>query len=485
MKGADGSVNIGAGVYNATTKSCTRINPGGKGSTHTNNRAELIALHAALTAYPADQDLTIYTDSLCSIQNIKKMMDKPDMMRESNHKAVVEQLVQTLAQRAMAGGHTYLQKVRSHTGIYGNDEADRLAKEATDPQMPIDTHVTHGEIAHEGMAWPSIKEATQGEGPACGAPPPAYQWRQAANLTADIKNKAPPSYKMGYANTDGTYATIWKRALPQLHKPSSSRYWHDPNTTWSQRINILKLRWGKFWNKKLAHRYRMSYARDPHPAHDANCPICNKGMDGAGHILAGCQDNHMKGFYINRHNRAVCLIQKAISKAAQGNNYMVMDAGKQDELPETVSMQRMPDTLRPPHILQVDWHKFRPDLVMITGMLADEIPTHGMKLHMEMVEVGYCSDTNHETKIQEKQEQHKQLLTILREAGHTVRYHPITLGTTGTIRVEALTTLQQLGLTLPHALKTMNKLHQNAISSATDIIRARRIREWQGPTDPP
>ncbi len=40
---------------------------------------------------------------------------------------------------------TYLKKVRSQISIHGNDKADRLAKEATDPKTPIDTHVTHGE----------------------------------------------------------------------------------------------------------------------------------------------------------------------------------------------------------------------------------------------------------------------------------------------------------------------------------------------------
>ncbi len=55
-------------------------------------------------------------------------------------------------------GHTCLNKARTHTGIHGNDKADRLDKEATDPKMPIDTHVTHAEIAHENMAWPSIRE---------------------------------------------------------------------------------------------------------------------------------------------------------------------------------------------------------------------------------------------------------------------------------------------------------------------------------------
>ena len=66
-----------------------------------------------------------------------------------------------------------------------------------------------------------------------------------------------------------------------------------------------------------------------------------------------------------------------------------------------------------------------------------------------------------------------------------MRYHTITLGTTGTIRKETLDTLQQVGLTLPHALKRMNKLHKNAIDSIQNIMRARRIREWQGPMDPP
>ncbi len=93
-----------------------------------------MALLVALQAYDKDADLTIYTDSLCSIQNIRQMLDRPHMMRESKHKALIEQIVQILAHRAVAGGHTYLKKVRTHTGIHGNDEADRLAKEATYPQ---------------------------------------------------------------------------------------------------------------------------------------------------------------------------------------------------------------------------------------------------------------------------------------------------------------------------------------------------------------
>ncbi len=110
------------------------------------------------------------------------------------------------------------------------------------------------------------------------------------------------------------------------------------------------------------------------PAKDPFCPLYKCGVDGASHILAGCQDKQMKGFY---HNRAVCIIQKAVSKDANGNNYMVMDSGKQDELPDTVHNQRMPESLRPTYLVTAEqWRTFRPDLVLITGMLANETPTH-------------------------------------------------------------------------------------------------------------
>ena len=123
----------------------------------------------------------------------------------------------------------------------------------------------------------------------------------------------------------------------------------------------FNLRWGGTHTKKKAYWYKIPYARDPKPATNPFCPICKCGVDGASHILAGCQDAHMKGFYINRHNRAVCIIQKAVSKAAHGNNYMVMDAGKQDELPDTVHNQRLPDSLRPPdQITAAEWKKLRP-----------------------------------------------------------------------------------------------------------------------------
>ena len=114
---------------------------------------------------------------------------------------------------------------------------------------------------------------------------------------------------------------------------------------------------------------------------------------------------------------------------------------------------------------------------MITGMGADETPTHGMKLHMEMVEVGYCSDTNHEVKHRMKTLQHQTLANTLRTAGHTVHVAAITLGTTGTIPHAALTTFLDLGLSRNTALKLCDKLHKHAITTANSTIACRRRME--------
>ena len=165
---------------------------------------------------------------------------------------------------------------KSHTGIHGNDEADGLAKEATDPKMPIDTHVTQGEIAHEGMAWPSMREEIPATtAPAFGPRPPAHRWRQAANLTADIKNKAPPGYSTGYAKTDGMYASSWKKIIPTLHKASSSHYWKDHNVPYSLRRLNLNCRWGGTYTKRRPTGMASRMPRTPCPQRTPSAQSAN------------------------------------------------------------------------------------------------------------------------------------------------------------------------------------------------------------------
>ena len=167
-------------MHNATTGQNTRINPGGLDCTYTNNRAELVAIMVALEAHPDSDDLTIYTDSLGSLQNIRKQIDHPTRLRECKHQKLLEDIVARLGARAMAGSQTHLYKVRSHTGIKGNDEADRLAKDAALHPLNTQYHIKVGENGYQHLRWPQI------------AKPGTDTQQAAANLTNGVKHHLPP-----------------------------------------------------------------------------------------------------------------------------------------------------------------------------------------------------------------------------------------------------------------------------------------------------
>lgn len=83
------------------------------------NRAELGAIYGSLSLIDKDIPLKIYTDSLCCIQMIEKqikinrkywdLMDSINLLKKEREKVV-------------------FQKVKAHSGVYGNEVADRLAR---------------------------------------------------------------------------------------------------------------------------------------------------------------------------------------------------------------------------------------------------------------------------------------------------------------------------------------------------------------------
>ena len=457
----------GAGIYNATTKQSTHLDPGGQGSTHTNNRAELCAILKALEQNPQGT-LTIYTDSLCSMHNIQKMVDWPTRLQESKHKEILTNIVALLGARALAGHHTHIYKVRSHTGIKGNDAADTLAKEAAMQQgSPTLPSIHLGEQAHQGQHWPTITK------------PGTNSHILAPNLTQGIKAHLPSLTQRGPTRKAGMYADIWDTQLTTLHKEASSQYWTSSTLTWPQKLNLLRARWGHLWNKKLAYRYRRPYAGSAGPAATDRCPLCQCDRDGASHMLAGCRHHDMRAAYIKRHDLAVKLIQKSISKGQLGGAYTIMDAGKATDLPDSVQCKRLPESLRPTTIPLEAWRKMRPDILIIPSLKTCEMPDTQTRYNITLVEVGYCSDTNHNVKLREKQQQHAELVAGLRLAGHIVTMHPLTLGTTGTIHQNLRAALHALGVEKDAQLKVTGKLHQHATASASGIIAMRRHLEWQ------
>ena len=471
IKMPSGPSKLGAGVFVEGVGSFL-INPGGEGCTRTNNRAELAAIHMALEDAPSTEDVTIYTDSLCSIQSIRKMIDFPLRMTESKHRELLEAIVKQLMRRAQRSCTTRILKVRSHSGIRGNDEADAIAKRAAlAPHLAI-IHET-GQQAYRDMTWPTVPMTTVTR-PNCPPGPPPR--RATANLTKAIKTGAPRSAHLGNANTDGIYAQNWESTTPTLHK-DSSHFWQMP-VPWSTKITTLRLRWGHFWNRKLAYRYRLKYGHEPSPPTNCTCPICHQGPDGGSHIMAGCRHPNMTGAYINRHDKAVKIIQNSIAKGDLGNCTTFMDAGAQADLPAEVQAKRLPDWLRPAAVTPELWKRMRPDILLLPNLPMGDTPNQNARHTIHIVEVGYCSDTNHEVKIMAKAQQHKQLVAALREAKHTVHVHLITLGTTGTIRKDTLNTVRDLGVAGDHAPRLLRKLHVNAIQYVSSITAMRRHMDW-------
>ena len=158
---------------------------------------------------------------------------------------------------------------------------------------------------------------------------------------------------------------------------------------------------------------------------------------------------------------------------------MIMDAGRLADLPTTVQRKSLPPDLKPPAITEETWRKMRPDILILPGLQTHDEPVAAEKYTIIIVEIGYCSDTNHEVKIRAKQQQHAELATTLRNAGHTVQMHTITLGTTGTIHMDLQTTLSTLLIDPPARKTLVAKLHLHATSSAGNILVMRRHLEWQ------
>ena len=496
IKDNNGGPNlVGAAIFvsgrSVTAERTYMVNPGGKAYTHTINRAELSAIHMALgdEVTPVNKNITIYTDSLCSIQYIHKMLRAPGRLMECKHKDLINNIVVALSARAMAGAHTYIYKVTSHKfNIRGNEKADAAARlSAMQPHENTITDTTPCN-PYDHMVWPVgkphaayMQHATT---PDTKEDPPRPCF--VSNLTRGVKQITRTWCQTGDASMDGVYAQAWKGTAPHLHK-SSAAMWSDQSITWPQLLNVLKGRWGHLWSMKLAHRYRTSYMHNKHIATNDNCPLCGL-SDGGGHMLGGCQHKICHSQYIKRHDEAVKIIQKAISSGALGGSFCIMDAGKKENLPPDVSSKRLPGWLSAPSLGTEAFEKCRPDILLIPGLSQQEVARQSHeelaagRYTIHIIEVGYCSDTKHAEKAREKDAQHKTLVDALLAAGHRVMNHVVTLGHCGTTLVNTQNLLRQLEITHEKSQQTLAALTRHAVHSAHNIILTRRSLERQKPT---
>ena len=453
-------------------------------------------------------------------------------VQQCKHKAVLEDIVLKLLQRARVGLITEIVKVKSHIGIMGNEAADKLATTATDP-LACTHDYNKGSNGLEESYWPCHNVESKNQDGSTRTD----VWL-VGNLTSAIKAIASPSCQSGNTN-DTLYVDLWKQIEHKVLPNSLEHPWTSRIVTASILRNTLKARYGQLWNMNMAFVRKMPYMKHLCVARSNACPLCSF-EDSGSHILGGCRHKDMTKAYIERHNEAGRLIFKAIRDGTMGNNMFIADLGTKTHMQEMGALDiRLPpwlaceatikdysDKVQAVHDIMEhgiifdenqraelksqfstgvfapeDRLKLRPDILM-TDMTTDEIKTaeadfarqqkkrkadkhpptriqdviRGQKI--TIVEIGYVADTRYEDKLSNKFDQHKRLCRLLTLEGHEVQILPIILGTQGAVFECFPKAMTALGVSKSNQMTLARRLSDHALLSLSKIIKSRRHLEY-------
>ncbi|KAJ9526341.1 hypothetical protein QJQ45_009815 [Haematococcus lacustris] len=356
--------SVGAGVYIPETNVLITVALDDPIS-NTINRAELTAIHAALTAGAK----RIATDSLCSIYQIRRALANPMTLITHRHNDILTAIATLIIDSPVT---IQFYKVRAHSGIIGNEGADALAKHAALHPELANTPAYSPTTRKETNTW--LNNEADGETPA-----PLPDCRQ--SVRAHMHRK----HRLGLANQDSIYYQMSQEITKAAAKGAGERVMADTNiSTHAQRIALL-YRTGGLYNQKLALRWKR--------ATDDRCPLCGE-ADSATHLLSGCSET--LPLVQERHNGAGRLIVKAISKGTLGGYIRFADTGSWEkganedlDLPNDT----LHTTLRALGLkTAASKNTTRPDILMVTPQ-AKAGKSGKVTKRVTIIEIKYCSDS--------------------------------------------------------------------------------------------
>ncbi len=489
---------IGAGLYDATNDIKKTVNPVGLGPTNTVPRAELAGILAA-QLYTNDKELPshshvhIFTDSQTSMQQLQSIMVDPHRFRMHKHAQLMQAILETLKANITSKQiQVHVWKVRGHTGLDGNEVADKIAGEAAKKCMKGETDhdfvLEVGNNPYNELVWLMYPLQTEDKD---------TQWRHVNNLQQGIRDHIDDNVTYGRSNS-GIYATAWEKITPFIFQPAMKTMWDG---TLPARVirQVLKIRGGHVHTQKQAFWYGWA----PTPA----CPLCGQD-DSHTHLLTKCPA--LKGHHIERHNKLARLTVRSIMNGDKGRYVIWADIGKATkmgkigirkgkELPKWLLPDQararvkelLPDT---DERKRLENYNPTPDYIFLEGITDEEYkyltqikgnlnrPTPKMreiqgKAKLHILEVGCCMDTRIETARLEKLQQHKALEQTLRECGWTTSTETFIYGVTGVIHNETHEALVRLGVPRPAAKKVLCEAARLLAKSAHSIVLARRQLE--------
>ena len=329
-----------------------------------------------------------------------------------------------------------------------------------------------------------------------------------ADLQDSLRNAIHGKQHLGQANQDTIYFQAWKGIAQHISPDISNGYWEEEGKVTDAMLrNVNKSKTGQIWHKGKAFLWKMPYMPGWPIATDNLCPLCGK-PDSQSHILGGCAHPEMKKMVIYRHDEAHRIIINAINKGNLGSFAIVADVGTAASLRNLgVHYKRISEWVLPNSMLALHSQdpntlrdKLRPDVMLIeleqheqaeyqgggrkiaprtlTSSVNDPRSGYGRPRKIWPMEGRYCSDTEFKEKLAEKTVQH---VKILRTYGYDVRPGPMPLGYAGTIYINNLSVLQELGLSRSAAKTVLKRLHLHAISCLHNLLR--REDTWNAMVD--
>jgi ribonuclease HI len=202
-------------------------------------RAEISAIYHTLLILNHEfpqEPAHIFTDSLNSLYLINTQIKHPTQQNNHPDKTIPALIVKLLKDRA---AHTTLYKVRAHTNIIGNEEADKLAKEGSkiDPENDMLTQVH--KHAHSTPYWWCRDDDHPYKGP--------------------IRHLKPYLETIEKINNDDLAKTFdninkWVNN-PYIDKKISNNLWTNPTITDAQITQLLKFRYGQYMGNARKHLF--------------------------------------------------------------------------------------------------------------------------------------------------------------------------------------------------------------------------------------
>jgi ribonuclease HI len=125
-----GHLRLGSAVVHIPTNTTIYIDAAGIEETRTIMRAEMVAIHTALTTSVTHDWIEIFTDYLSSLQAIRHYHTIPgttNVKHYHHHRLVMGSNTNVLETIRLTGLRTTLHKVKAHTNIQGNELADAAA----------------------------------------------------------------------------------------------------------------------------------------------------------------------------------------------------------------------------------------------------------------------------------------------------------------------------------------------------------------------